>query len=407
MNNSQPPARNIASARGSFPGLSDKTFLDAACVSLAPLEAKMAIEAFLGEAMACPAADASEHHIRMDQARRRATEEAARLLSASERNVALVESTTHGLGIAASIIPLGEGDTVLIADSEFLQVAIPWVTRSRRDGAEICPVRSVDGALPTEAFAAQIDDRTRVVCVSSVQWSSGYRVDIPALSELCRDRGIWLVVDAIQELGALQVDATQWSADFIIAGGHKWLNAPFGCGVMFMSDRAIAELEPPFPGYLSLEDPPGGWGTFFRTPGFSPIRPYEFPATARAFEIGGTANYPGAIGLAASLALINSIGPDQIERHVLELGATLRRGLEELGTRVVLPIDAEHRSGITTFSFHPTPEEDYGLLEKLLADRIYLSMRYTGAVGGLRVSTHFYNSAADIDALLESLARNT
>ena len=89
-----------------------------------------------------------------------------------------------------------------------------------------------------------MDRRTKVVCVSSVQWCSGYRLDMKGLGELCRSRGVWLVVDAIQEMGALEIDLGRQYADFLTAGGHKWLNAPHGCGVMYVSERVLKELEP-------------------------------------------------------------------------------------------------------------------------------------------------------------------
>ncbi|MDH3538713.1 MAG: aminotransferase class V-fold PLP-dependent enzyme [Acidimicrobiia bacterium] len=397
----------LATVRASFPGLDDKTFLDAACVSLAPQEASDAILEFLDLAIQCRAADASEHHVAMDHARRRAAAEAARLLSVPERNLALVESTTYGLNVAAQTIPLSRGDNVLIADTEFLQVAIPWVNRRRVDGIEIKSVASDRGELSLDRFEQSIDRRTRVVCVSSVQWSSGYRVDIPGLGELCRERGIWLIVDAVQEMGALKIDLSGQPADFVIAGGHKWLNAPFGCGVMCLSDNALESLKPSSYGYLSLEEPSGGWGTFFRTPGIPPVREYQFPSTARQFEVGGTANYPGAIGLAASLRMINGLGIEVIERHVRRLGEVLRQGLVERGARLVSAPLPQARSGITTFGFHDTPEEDYRLLQKMLADRVFISMRYTGPVGGLRVSTHFYNTEDDVLRLLDSLDHNT
>jgi selenocysteine lyase/cysteine desulfurase len=407
MDDNTPSPRTPASVRRSFPGLADKTFLDAACVSLAPREAYDAIAEFVEMAMRCPAADASEHHVNMDRARRRAAGEAARLLRAPERNLALIESTTYGLNVAARSIPLRRGDNVLVADSEFLQVAIPWMALRESDGIEVRSVESDAGEPTAEHFERHVDARTRVICVSSVQWSSGCRVDVAGLGELCRERGIWLVVDAVQEMGAMSIDLSGQPADFVIAGGHKWLNAPFGCGIMFLSDRAVEALAPPFRGYLSMDEPAGGWATFFRTPGIPTVRDYTFPTGARQFEIGGTANYPGAVGLAASLRLINGVGIDVIDAHVRSLTGVLRRGLEERGARIVSPPSPQTRSGITTFTFHDTPEQDYALLQKILADRVFISMRYTGGVGGLRVSTHFYNTEEDVLRFLDSLAHNT
>jgi selenocysteine lyase/cysteine desulfurase len=249
-----------------------------------------------------------------------------------------------------------------------------------------------------------MDEKTRVVCVSSVQWCSGYRVDLKGLGDLCRDRDVFLVVDAIQHLGACPLDVRDTPADFLMAGGHKWLNAPFGCGLLYVSPERISELDPDSWGYLALTDPEGGWGQYFRTSSITPYSDWSFKETAAKFEIGGTSNYPGAVGLGASLAQINSLGPDTIHRHVLDLGDRLRAGLEALGARIISPEGpAEARSGITIFNMYDEPEDDGRLLDRLLERKIYLAQRYTSGIGGLRASTHFFNDDGDVDALLAAL----
>ena len=399
---------NAIDARRSFPGLADKTFLDAACVSLTPVEAKEAIVRFLDMAVTCPARDASFHHLEMDRLRGDAVQEAARLLHAEPRHLALVESTTHGLNLAALAIRPEPGSNVLVADTEFMQVAIPWRgTRDLRD-VEMRPVRSeAGGALPVEAFERAMDDRTRVVCVSSVQWATGYRLDMQRLGEICRERKIWLVVDAIQEIGAMRVDVRERYADFLVAGGHKWLNAPFGCGVMVVSDRVLEELGPSVHGYLSMEEPEQGWAEYFRTPSISPYRDYRFVQEARAYEVAGTANYPGAVGLGASLRLLNGIGIEHVEAHIRALTARLRTALARAGARLVTPEPLAVQSGITVFRWSDDPAQDQALVEKLLDEKVYVSMRFTSGIGGIRVSTHYFNDEEDIDRLLRSLRSAT
>jgi cysteine desulfurase/selenocysteine lyase len=192
-------------ARACFPGLDGKVFLDAATVSLAPVQAREAIERFLDLAVHCPDRDASSHHIAMDELRGATIREAAILLGAGEDEIALVESTSHGLSVAAGALGLGPDDNVVIDDLEFLQVAIPW-TRLVDEGrlGEVRMARNVAGAVTVASIAEQMDARTRAVVVSSVQWSNGYRLDLAALSELCRREEVALVVDAVQELGALR-----------------------------------------------------------------------------------------------------------------------------------------------------------------------------------------------------------
>ena len=116
---------NFGAIREEFPALQEKTFLDAACVSIAPRSAVAAIEQFLQSALTCPEASATLHHIAMDDQRAAARPLVARLLNAREDEIALVESTSQGLAIAAQAVPLAPGDEVLLGAPEFMQVAVP------------------------------------------------------------------------------------------------------------------------------------------------------------------------------------------------------------------------------------------------------------------------------------------
>ncbi len=388
-------------ARQHFPGLLDKVFLDAACVSLAPRPAVEAISKFLDLAMICPLDSSTQHHIFMDEMRAAARPAAARLINAHEDEIALVESTSHGLALAANAIPLTPGDRILLSDLEFLEVAVPW-TQKTKEGIEIDVVPNRDGEVRAADFADRIHPRTRVLVLSSVQWTNGYRSDLAAFSKLCRDRNIWLVVDAIQQIGAIPLDVRKTPVDILACGGHKWLNSPFGCGFLYIERSALPRLNPPLPGYLSVQDPPGGWGEYFQTPTITPVRDYDFVPTARRYENGGTANYPGAVGLAASLKLMDQVGHEPIPAHIYSLTDQLFAGLDKLPVKIVTPRARENRSGIVTFSTG-SADENVRLMKRLQEKKILVSVRYTSNVGGIRVSCHFYNSPEDIETLLGAL----
>jgi selenocysteine lyase/cysteine desulfurase len=394
---------DIAAVRNQFPGLQDKTFLDAACVSLAPRVAVEAIQSFLEMALYCPGHSSTQQHIAMDERRAAARPQAARLINASEDEIALVESTTHGLSIAAAALPLQQGDRVVLCDLEFLQLAVPWCQQQKAIGIEIDVVPHRHGMIRVEDIAERITAKTKVVAISSVQWTNGFRCDLNTLSALCRDRGVWLVVDAIQHLGAMPLDVQETPVDILACGGHKWLNAPFGTGFLYIRRDAMPRLRPPLAGYLSLETPPGGWGHYFQTPSTTPVREYRFVEHARRYEIGGTANYPGAIGLAASLQLINDLGPARIAERIYQLTDHLIAGLQTLGVEMVTPLQREHRSGMVTFSVG-SAEKNLALMERLLDHQVLVSVRYTSHVGGVRVSCHFYNLIEDVDRLLNLIA---
>ncbi len=371
-------------------------------MSLTPRVAVDAIQSFLDSALYCPERSSTEHHIVMDELRGELRPLVARMLEASEDEIAIVESTTHGLSLAANVLPLERGDRVLVCDLEFLQLAVPWCQLRDERGIEIDVVPNRNGTVLVEDIAEAISPRTRVLAVSSVQWSNGFRIDLEAVSALCREKGLWLVVDAIQQLGAVPIDVRQTPVDVLTTGGHKWLNAPFGTGFLYVRRELMKELKAPLGGYLSLETPDGGWGNYFQTPSIHPIRDYRFVAEARRFEIGGTANYPGAIGLGASLKLLLELGQDRVSQHIFELTDHLIRGLRERGIKVVTPTDPGSRSGIVTFSVG-TAEDNVALMERLLDHKALVSVRYTSNVGGVRVSCHYYNSFEDLDRLLGAI----
>lgn len=397
----------IEEARAHFPGLQDKVFLDAACVSIIPKQSKQAIQKFLDMAMTCDSRDASIHHIEMDKLRGQAVEESAKLLEANLDEIALVESTTHGLNIAAMAIPFSPEDNVIIADLEFLQVAIPWVKMAEEGRIkEVRMARSEQGQLPAESILALADPQTKAIIVSSVQWCNGYRMDLKTLGDYCKANDIFLIVDAIHQLGAVNLSVKDSHIDIMVSGGHKWLNSPFGCGLMYINKQTMPKLRLPSWGYLGLENPVGGWGQYFATPTITPLREYSFPMTAKSFEINGTSNYPGAIGLAESLKVVNVIGIHEVQKYIFSLTDTVQEELHRLGVHVVTRPEKEVRSGITVFQVSKDPAKNETFLQRLLDERILVAMRYTSGVGGIRVSTHYFNNLNDLDVLFSAVKKN-
>jgi selenocysteine lyase/cysteine desulfurase len=394
---------SLSNIREQFPALQDKTFFDSAGVGIAPRVAVDSIRAFLDETMFAPVRSMVDHHMAIDAAREKARPEAARLINASEDEIALVESTTHGLTIAARAIPLEPGDNIVTADLEFIAVPLAWRQPKSGLSPEIRVAKNKLGELPVSAFEELVDRRTRAVVISSVQWNNGYLCDLRRIGELCRNFGILLIVDAIQQLGAMPLDVTKVPVDIVVCGGHKWLNAPYGAGFMYIRRSIANRLRAPVAGYLSLEPPLGGWGKYFETPSIIPLQPVEFSRDARQYENGGTANYPGGIGLAASLRMINELGRDAIEQQIRTITDYLLEGLQTMRMNVVTPLSPANRSGIVVMNFPRNPQKDIALKEHLLDQKVLVAVRYTSNVGGVRISCHFYNNKSDVDRLLNAI----
>jgi cysteine desulfurase / selenocysteine lyase len=390
-------------ARRFFPGTKGHVFLDAACVSLMPAQAEEALRKLGQDLLTCPARDASAHHIALDRTADVPRREIARLIGARSEDIALVESTTHGLQAIAAAVPLSDGDKVLVGATEFMGLAVPWIPRPERIDLQIIP--QFEGRLRIEDFARAIDGKTRMILLSSVQWNNGFRADLAGFSELARKHEVILVVDAIQQLGAIALDVAQTPVDFLVCGGHKWLNAPVGRGFLYVNPRLVDRLRPSAWGYLNILDPPQGWAEYFATPDIPAVRSYDFTPTAKRFEIGGTANYPGNVVLGESLTLINTLGRDAITEYVLDLGDKVIEALEAARATVVSPRARTERSGIITFTMGHGPAADTACLRQLLDRRILISQRYTAGIGGLRVSVHFFNNEDDIRQLAEAVRK--
>ncbi len=385
-----------------FPGLSGKAYLNAGALSVAPQRAIQAMERMVAIASAQVDANSGQIWGEFDAMLKSARQNAAWLINADESEIALAESTTRGMTIAADAIPLAKGDRVLLCDMEYPAVALPWVQKQLTVGVEIDVIPNRNGEVRVEDFAARITPRTKVIAISSVQWTSGYHCDLRALSELCREHGIFLVVDAIQQLGAIPLDVKATPADFIACGGHKWLNSPFGMGFLYVNRETMPRLNLLTTGLMGTVPPEGGWGAYLESPDAQAVRGYRFLDEARRYEVGGTTNFGGAAALGLSLSLIRELGKDAIAEQVHTLTDHLVAELARIGVRVVTELDREHRAGIVAFDLG-SAERNRKLAKDLESKKIIVSVRYSARVGGVRVCCHFYNSAEDIDRLIEAI----
>ncbi|MDG6996881.1 MAG: aminotransferase class V-fold PLP-dependent enzyme [Nitrososphaerota archaeon] len=393
---------NWNEVRKNFPVTEKYVYLDSACFSVTFSAAVREIEQFVERMLYF------EEHSWADRKKDETREEAAKLMHASRNEVGLGEGATYGLNVFARTVSdqLREGDNVVTADMEFLQSTLPWLALSKKKGIELRLVKNTDGTYKTADFERLIDERTKVISVSSVQWNNGFKLDVEEIGEIAEKKNIYFVVDAAHHLGAAELDVHKAKIDFMSSSGHKWLVSPFGTGLFYMSNKLLDTLEPDLYGYMNVKPPRNlnRMGEYFEVPDANPAEEFKFvEQEARKFETGGTSNYPGAIGLAASLRLFNEIGMDNIAERILDLGDYLIEELQKIGPRIVSPLDRAHRAGITTFRMYEDPIEDKKLQLWLKSQGIFVSIRYTSSIGGIRVSTHLYNNEEDVDKLIDAI----
>ena len=388
---------DFADVRRLFPGATERVFLDAAAVSLTSTRAAEVVARFVDLVTRDPRA---AHH-GGDAAHAR--EAAAGLIGARPEQIALSPATTLALNVAADAVPLRRGDNVVTTDLEFMSVVVPWLEKCRAVEAELRVVRHEGGRIEADAVVARLDDRTRAVVLSSVQWTNGFRLDVQRIGRECRRRGIPFVVDAIQQLGALPLDVEACAIDYLACAGHKWLTSPTGLGFVYASAGFTERFRPTLTYAATAVPPRGDWPESWTDPDYDPIQTYALPRTAARFEIGVHHGASGAGGLAAALGIFAELGPARMADHVMVLGDRAAAGLRALDLEVVTHLDRAHRSGLTVFRAGPSPKDDLALRDYLLGRGIVVSVRYTSGVGGVRVSTHVYNDESDVDRLLEAV----
>ena len=167
---------------------------------------------------------------------------AAQLINANATEIAFMKNTTQGILIAANGIDWQAGDNIVTTAVEFPANVYPWWSLKERYGVSTRMVPERDGRIHIEDIASEIDERTRVLTISHVEFASGFRNDIEALGELCRERDIWFVVDAIQGLGVVEVDVKSCNIDILAADGHKWLLAPEGAAIFYCADEKQEQI---------------------------------------------------------------------------------------------------------------------------------------------------------------------
>jgi cysteine desulfurase/selenocysteine lyase len=310
---------------------------------------------------------------------------AAQLVNAEARQIAFVRNTSEALSIVANGVDWTPGDNVVSTAVEFPANVYPWARISAAHGVKLRLQQEIDGRIDVEALLSLVDDRTRVVTVSWVQFASGQRLDIRRIGQFCRNREILFVVDAVQGLGAFELDVVRDYVDVFASAAHKFLLGPKGIALLYLSDWALERVRPTVIGWTAVEN----------------YRDYlthdlNLRDGAVRFE-GGTLNEVGICGLGAAIELLLRAGPQRIEHYLMALGGHLIERLNKRGYRVVSPRQLSDASAIIVCC-HPDFPADR-VCSQLDSQNVITSAR----LGRLRIAPHFYNTLADVDALIDAL----
>lgn len=370
----------LEQARAQFPLASSMTYLDVA--SRAPMADRVAesLERYMTVCRTRPLPK-SEWLDEVERIRART----AALLGARPEQVAFVKSTSDGLNAVAQALQLGAGDEVIVApDLEHTNNLYPWL-HLRERGVVVRELAAPGGAFPLDEAMAMVTPRTRVVTLSSTSFVTGARIDLAEASAACHERGVLLVVDGVQEMGAMALDLPATGVDAMAAATQKMLLASYGLGVLYLSEEHADRLRPPFLTRMSVSWEGQHEADLMGEP--------TLRRGAPRFEVGNP-NFAGLFALDGALSILEDVGPDVAEAHILRLARRLVDGLDALGLPLVTPRDA--LGALVVFR---VPDAE-ATATRLAAQDIVVAVRR----GGLRASIHVYNDDADIDRLLAALA---
>ncbi len=372
-----------AALRNEFPTLANWTYLDVARKTVPPRCQERALQEYTRDVYENAGADAWSA---TNVAETRAV--MAQLLGAKPSELAFTRNTTEGLNIAAHGFDLQPGDNIVLTDME--HVANIWVWKHwEAKGVEIRYAAHRDGRLPLDAFVAKMDNRTRVVACAYVTYGNGYRVDLPALGKVCRERNIRLVVDGVQAAGILAAPLSELGADLIAIGGHKGLFGLTGSGLLYCREELVNELKTPF-----VKAPVAEGSVSARAHLNSQ---FDYVRIAHRFE-GGNPNFLGVRVLRRGAEFLQSIGLAQIEQRVRELSTTCLKLVKAAGLKTLTPEAWEERAQIVSVPVPNAGEIMERLREK---HRVIVNVKDDA----LRLSMSFFNNEEDIDRALHAIKR--
>lgn len=368
----------IENIRDQFPVTSNLIYFDHAAVAPIHLNSVRAVNEYLEDLLQNGDRNYGEWHKRSETIR----QGMATFIGADVDEIAFVKNTSQGISLVAGGLDFQPGDNVVIPDIEFPANVYPWMALKRK-GVKVKFVESIRGEIHFERIAEAIDKNTRVVSVSSVEFSSGYKNDLKAIGKLCVDKSheyghkIFFCVDAIQSMGAMELNVRDAQVDFLSADGHKWFLTPEGAGIFYCNKKSLDCLFPATVGWKSVDNPLD----------FSNYN-FDLHHSARKFEE-GSLNMMGIVALGASLELFNATGITHIQKKILKLTRQALDSMLKKGLTIMGPLEDCYRSGIICFKTSGVIEDDF---KYFLENKIQLSLRG----GHLRISPHFYNTEEEI-----------
>ncbi|HSD46274.1 MAG TPA: aminotransferase class V-fold PLP-dependent enzyme [Pyrinomonadaceae bacterium] len=301
----------------------------------------------------------------------------ARFFNAEPDEIGFTTNTSSGMNLIVDA--LEKHGEVVSCDLEFPVTTIPWMHRR----IPVHLVKSVDGIVRGDDLRAAMNTRTGIISLSYVQFSNGFRAHLEEVAEI--KGGHALVINASQAAGAFDIDVKRMKIDALCATGHKWMRSGYGSGFVYLSRELQAASHPRTIGWLSVQDPYAMRNNEVHL---------RHDLSARTEN--GCPHFAGIFALGASVEMIKSIGPANIEARVLDLNRRLTSRLVEEGWRVLSPLQNDYHRSAETLVAAENPAQ---VVSKLALQKVFV----TEKPQGFRVATDFFNNEDDIERLIDAL----
>lgn len=364
---------NWEGIRREFPALEEWTYLSTASFGQIPNRSKAALDRHFAHRNELACSDFVQWFDDMDRIRA----SVGKLVGCEAKDIAFIPNASTALSLLLGGIAWQPGDQILSFEGEFPnQLYYPAHLAAR--GVELI-------VAPVGELLEHLTERTRLVAISTVNYSNGYTAPVAEIGRVLRERGILFYLDGTQSAGALCIDLAAVQPDMFAVHAYKWMLSPNGAGFVYVAPKLRAVLEPAVIGWRSDRD----WRSVDTLNQGDP----RFSDAAEKYE-GGMLNFSALYAMGETVAMMLEIGPERIEARVLELGQRVREIVQQAGATV-----AYEGSPIVSAYFRGAdPSEIAAALKR---ERIIVAARQ----GKLRISPHFYNNEADLDRFADVLQR--
>jgi len=365
-----------------FPAAEKHTYLNSAAVSPMPRTALDAVRSQLEDV----SENGSANYLDWVATKNRARALIGGMLNVEPETIAFMRNTSDGFAAVASGMSWKAGDNIVSFANEFPANYYAWRHVRDKFGVELRMAPEHDGRIDLDELIALIDSNTKLVAISAVQFASGFTVDLERIAKAAHAVDALLAVDIIQGLGARGFDLPALGVDMASGASHKWMCAPEGCGLFYVSEEARNRVDPTFVGWISVETP---WDFEDRE---QPFRPNTL-----AWE-SGTGCSSLFYGLEQSAKLLSETGLDRIEKYLEELTDFLCELIDGKNYEIVSSRTPGEKSSIVCIRHLDGLSSD-DIFSQLERENIIVSSRGDR----VRISPHFYNNREDIERFAAAL----